>query len=67
MDPFIKAVLVCIFLGVLFCIAPMVTLWTINSLAKAGGANFYIPHTAWNYLLTVILLFIVRGDVEIKR
>lgn len=62
MDELLKAFLIIFIVVVLFCIAPMTALWTINSLAESGGASFYIPHTPWNYLLAFIFLVLVRGD-----
>lgn len=44
------------------CVVPMVALWCINSLAEAGGSGFYIPHTAWNYVMTFVLLILVNGS-----
>jgi len=44
-----------------FLIGPILVIWTINSLAEAGGAQFYIEHNMWNYWIAFILLLLVRG------
>ena len=51
-----------VMLGVaLVIIGPVCLLWSVNSLASAGGADFYIQHNAWNYLVAVMFLICVRG------
>lgn len=47
--------------GLLF-IAPMIFIWCVNTLSEAGGANFYISHTAFNYFVALILMVIVNGS-----
>jgi hypothetical protein len=43
------------------CLAPMIFLWSINTLAALGGAEFYIPHTVWSYWVTVCFLVVIKG------
>lgn len=55
-----------VFLWILvFCVlVPIVLalfLWSLNSLAAAGGASFYIPHTPMNYLAAFVFLAIIQG------
>jgi hypothetical protein len=45
----------------LLCLAPMIFLWSVNWLAEMGGASFYIPHTPWSYLISIIFIGMVRG------
>ena len=45
----------------LFLIGPILIIWAINSLAEAGGSEFYIEHELWNYWVAFILLVLVRG------
>lgn len=40
----------------LFALPPMIFLWSINSLAEAGGAAFYIPHELWTYFVSYVLI-----------
>jgi len=42
-------------------IVPVLFLWSVNSLAEAGGSQFYINHTLWNYFLALVFVGIIRG------
>jgi hypothetical protein len=46
----------------IICLAPMLFLWSVNSLAELGGVNFYIEHTAWSYFVSLIFIIITRGN-----
>lgn len=51
-------------------LAPMLFLWTINSLAEAGGAVFYIEHTLRNYWVATVALAIIWStsiDIGIEK
>jgi hypothetical protein len=53
------------FLVVLFlAIAPALFLWSVNSLAAAGGADFYIPHGIWTYLYSWVFLGLVASSAR---
>lgn len=45
-------------------IAPMLFLWSVNSLAAAGGAEFYIPHGIWTYLYAWVFLALVASSAR---
>ena len=45
-------------------LSPMLFLWVVNSLAEAGGSNFYIAHTLWSYWLAFIFMLCVRGGTK---
>ena len=48
-------------LVLLALVAPVLMLWTVNSIAEAGGAEFYIEHNLWNWFLAFVMLGLVRG------
>ena len=43
------------------CSFPVLFVWSINSLAEAGGADFEIKHSMWNYFVAIVFLILVRG------
>ena len=47
-----------------FLIGPVLMVWAVNSLAQAGGAQFYIEHTLWNYWVSFILIAIFRARIK---
>ena len=51
----------------LVCLGPVIFLWSVNSLADAGGASFYIPHTLWNYFLAIVFMGVVRSSLFVGR
>ena len=50
-----------IVLILILLISPALILWTINSLAEAGGSTFYIPHTPWNYWVAFVAAIVMNG------
>jgi hypothetical protein len=52
------------FIVLILLIAPAVAIWAINSLAEAGGAEFYIDHTLWNYFVMLVTLVLVNGSTS---
>ena len=46
---------------VLMVLSLALALWSINSLAQAGGADVYIEHTLANYWAVFILILVFRG------
>lgn len=57
---------VIVLIVLLICIAPMLFLWSINSLAELGGAKFYIEHSLWSYWVSFVFLALVRGSSTSK-
>lgn len=49
-------------IAAMFCIAPVLLIWSVNSLAEAGGAKFYIEHNFWNWFCAFVFLVLVRGS-----
>jgi hypothetical protein len=45
----------------LLIIAPAVFIFSVNSLAEAGGAEFRIEHGPWNYFVAFLFLVTVNG------
>ena len=45
----------------LLCLAPLIFLWAINTLAEAGGSSFYIPHGVFNYAVALVLICIFKS------
>jgi hypothetical protein len=41
--------------------APAVFIFSVNSLAEAGGADFRIEHGLWNYFVAFLFLMTVNG------
>lgn len=46
---------------VLLAVSPFLFISCINSLAEAGGSNFYIEHSFSNYVFSFVLILLVRG------
>ena len=57
----IKIAFILIVFVVLICIAPMLVLWSINTIAAASTATLYIPHTFWTYLSVILLILAFSG------
>jgi hypothetical protein len=49
-----------ILLLLLVCLGPTCLLWSVNTLAALGGAEFYIPHSFWSYWVALIFILVVR-------
>ena len=45
----------------IIAIVPFLFIWTVNSLAESGGADFRLDHNIKNYFLAVLFVAIVRG------
>jgi hypothetical protein len=60
------AVVVAIILLVLVaaCAAPALFLWAVNSMAAAGGSDFYIPHGFATYAYSWVLLMLFAGATK---
>ncbi len=43
-------------------IGPMLFLWSVNSLAELGGAQFYIEHSAWSYFVSLVFLVVIGAS-----
>lgn len=63
----LQAIVILAIILLAICIAPLITLWSINTLAEAALLKFYIPHTFWTYLAVIGLLMIVKPDVNVKK
>lgn len=61
MNKLIKVVLVVLLIALLFTLAPMVFLWSINTLAEAAGTAFYIPHGFWTYVASLGIFSVIGG------
>ena len=46
----------------LMCLAPLIFLWTVNSLAELGGSDFYITHTVWSYWVVFVFLVVMKSS-----
>lgn len=49
-------------LAVVVCFIPAVLLWSVNSLAQAGGADFHIPHNWLTYFQAWAVVCIIGGS-----
>lgn len=45
----------------LVLLAPMLMLWSINTLSEQSGSSLYIPHGLWSYLACFVLMGLLRG------
>jgi hypothetical protein len=61
MNDFLKLIFVAALVLAVLAIAPALFLWAVNSLAEAGGADFYIQHSFWNYLVSLVLLVLLNS------
>ena len=52
---------------VLILAVPAVFLWSINSLAAAGGSSFYIEHTLGNYFVSLVFLVLFNTSTVSTR
>lgn len=57
-------VLVIVFALFMLLLAPMLFLWSVNTLAEVAGTKFYIPHTFWSYLASFVLLLVAGTRSE---
>ena len=48
-------------LVLLYAIAPLLTLWSLNTLSEQAQWGWYIPHNVWTYL-AIFYLLIIRGS-----
>ena len=53
-------------LGVLIIVAvlalsAMLSIWCLNSLAEAGGSDFYIEHNLWNYWVASVSAIVLKS------
>jgi hypothetical protein len=53
---------VLILIGLLWCLTPMIVLWSFNVISEEASLGFYIPHTVWTYICTLLIVFSVRGS-----
>ena len=56
-----KIILIALLILAVMLVMPIFLVWLVNSIAKAGGADFYLQHNAWNYVLTLLFFMAVRG------
>jgi hypothetical protein len=61
MSNFLKLVLATAVVLAILAIAPALFLWAVNSLAEAGGVDFYIQHNFWNYFVSLVLLILMNS------
>lgn len=47
-------------------IGPMLFLWSLNTLCEIGGSTFYIDHTVWSYLTSIVFLAVMSAKVSIS-
>jgi hypothetical protein len=59
-----KIIALAVFIVALVAIAPMLFLWSVNSLAAAGGADFHIPHGVWTYVYSWVFLALVASSAR---
>jgi hypothetical protein len=45
----------------LVLIAPMLMLWSINTLSEQSGSSLYIGHGFWSYVACFVLIGLLRG------
>ena len=50
----------------LICLAPMLLLWSVNTLAALGGSDFYIDHSLVSYWATFIFLIVMKSGKSSK-
>ena len=50
----LAAMILCLIVFI-FCIGPMLILWSANTLLEQAGAATYIPHNFWTYLAVLVL------------
>ena len=47
---------------IILLLSPILTIWCLNSLAEAGGSDFYIEHTVWNYWVAFVSALVLKGS-----
>jgi len=55
------ALVIVLFILVLL-IAPFFTIWAVNTIAEQAGTDFYIPHSFWSYVATLVILILFSGS-----
>ncbi len=51
-----------ILIGLIWCLTPMIVLWSLNVISEEASLGFYIPHTMWTYICTLLIVASVRGS-----
>ena len=51
----------------LLIVAPAVFIFSVNSLAESGGADFRIEHGLWNYFVTFLFLMTVNSSGSVSK
>jgi hypothetical protein len=57
-----KVALIIILIILALILGPAMFLWAVNTLADAGGSDFYIPHGFWTYLASLALAMFIGGS-----
>jgi len=53
----------CLFIAIVLMIGPWLLIWSVNTLAAAGGATtFVIPFTFWTWLAALVFGGVLRGN-----
>lgn len=63
-DGLLSLVFIGILAALILAIAPALFLWSVNSLAAAGGADFHIPHGLWTYVYSWVFLGLVASSAR---
>ena len=62
MEEVLKIALIVLVVVLVIILGPMIFLWSVNSLAELGGANFYIAHSIWSYFVTFVFLVVMKAS-----
>jgi hypothetical protein len=55
-----------VFIALLWCLSPLIVLWSINTIAEEASSALYIPHTFWTYICTFLIVVTLRGSSSNK-
>lgn len=50
----------------LFCLLPVVLIWTVNTLLPLLSVAYYIPHNFFTYLIVNMVFVYLIAEVEYK-
>ena len=51
---------------ILWCLCPLIVLWSINVISEEASLGFCIPHTVWTYISTALIVAALRGSSDSK-
>lgn len=59
-----KALIVLAALVIVLVIAPLIGIWSLNTISEQSQFGWYIPHNPWTYLSIYGLMLVFKGATK---